>query len=200
LVGTPNGMTIGPDGALWFAERLGNKIGRITTAGAISEFPLPMPDSGPGGITTAGPDGTLWFTEFLGNKIGRITATGEFSEFLLPTPNSGPFGITVGSDGAVWFTETRGNKIGRLTTTEEFSEFPLPMPNDGRLAPVGITVGSDGAVWFTERDKIGRIGHIDEDVKADVQTFHWERWILSLATVASLGIIIAGRLKRLHLH
>jgi streptogramin lyase len=94
-------------------------------------------------------------------------------------------------------TEFLGNKIGRITTTGEFSEFPLPTPDSG---PCGITVGSDGAVWFTERDKIGRIGQIDEDIKTDIQTFHWERWILSLAIVASSGIIIAGRLKRLHLH
>jgi streptogramin lyase len=29
----PNGITAGPDGALWFTEAAANKIGRITTAG-----------------------------------------------------------------------------------------------------------------------------------------------------------------------
>jgi streptogramin lyase len=33
----PLGITPGPDGALWFTENEGNKIGRITTAGAITE-------------------------------------------------------------------------------------------------------------------------------------------------------------------
>ena len=47
-------------------------IGRITPGGAITEFPLPSPGSGPAGIA-AGPDDNLWFTEQLGNKIGRIT-------------------------------------------------------------------------------------------------------------------------------
>jgi virginiamycin B lyase len=236
----------GPDGALWFTELSGNKIGRITTAGAISEFLIPTPNSGPFGIT-AGPDGALWFTEHAGNKIGRITTTGEFSEFVIPTPNSRAFGITAGSDGAVWFTEYFGNKIGqitttgtvtefllipvaprglvytgiadgpdgalwfgitkapnsigRITTTGEFSEFVIPTPS-GNPFGVGITVGSDGALWFTELEigRIGRIGRIDEDVKADLQTFHWERWILYLEIVASSGIIIiARRLKRFHL-
>src|SRR6266542_1796170 len=44
----PFGITIGSDGALWFAEGDGNMIGRITTAGEISEYPLPTADSNPG--------------------------------------------------------------------------------------------------------------------------------------------------------
>ena len=39
-----------------------NQIGRITTAGVITEFPIPTAGSGPAGIA-AGPDGNLWFTE-----------------------------------------------------------------------------------------------------------------------------------------
>ena len=37
----PIDITAGPDGALWFTEYGGNKIGRITTSGNITEFPLP---------------------------------------------------------------------------------------------------------------------------------------------------------------
>ncbi len=73
----PNGITQGPDGALWFTEGLSNKIGRITTAGTITEFSIPKRDHNkfpsPTGITQ-GPDGALWFTEHNGNRIGRITA------------------------------------------------------------------------------------------------------------------------------
>jgi len=36
--GEPSVITAGPDGNLWFTERDGNQIGRITTSGAISEF------------------------------------------------------------------------------------------------------------------------------------------------------------------
>jgi hypothetical protein len=37
----PIGITTGPDGALWFNEYSGNKIGRITTAGVVTEFSTP---------------------------------------------------------------------------------------------------------------------------------------------------------------
>ena len=49
-----------------------SKIGRISTSGTITEFPVPTSDSSPYGIT-AGPDGNLWFTEAGGNKIGTST-------------------------------------------------------------------------------------------------------------------------------
>jgi len=48
-----------------------NNIGRITTAGMITEFPVPTAGSAPRDITT-GPDGNLWFTEYLGNKVGVL--------------------------------------------------------------------------------------------------------------------------------
>ena len=56
----PFGICVGPDHNLWFAERNANAIGRITTAGVITEFPLGPPVATPLGIV-AGPDGNLWF-------------------------------------------------------------------------------------------------------------------------------------------
>ncbi len=40
-------ITSGPDGALWFTELGGNAIGRITTAGQISQYPLPTSAASP---------------------------------------------------------------------------------------------------------------------------------------------------------
>jgi hypothetical protein len=54
----PEGVTAGPDGALWFTNY--NSIGRITTAGVVSNY-TGTGISHPDGITT-GPDGALWFT------------------------------------------------------------------------------------------------------------------------------------------
>jgi virginiamycin B lyase len=54
----------GRDGALWFTEPGINAIGRIITAGVISEF----------AILTVDPDDPLWFTE-QPDRIGRIAVT-----------------------------------------------------------------------------------------------------------------------------
>jgi virginiamycin B lyase len=155
----PKSIAAGPDGALWFTEFSGNKIGRITTGGVITEFSLPKAGSTPY-VITAGPDGALWFVELNGDNIGRITTAGVITEFPILTGNSRPSGITVGPDGALWFTEfsnssPTGNTIGRITTSGVITEFPL----DPGRRPSGITVGPDGALWFTEfnANNIGRI-------------------------------------------
>ena len=41
----PGGIVAGPDGALWFYETGSNRIGRITTGGQISEYPIPTADA-----------------------------------------------------------------------------------------------------------------------------------------------------------
>src|SRR5438105_1035777 len=43
----PIGLASGPDGNIWFAELVGNRIGRVTPTGAIVEFPLPTANSQP---------------------------------------------------------------------------------------------------------------------------------------------------------
>ncbi len=153
----PLDITAGPDGALWFTDLAFsgnftvNGIGRITTAGTITEFATPTASTLPPAGITAGPDGALWFTELDATKIGRITTGGTVTEFSLPTAGTEPAGITAGPDGALWFTEFE--RIGRITTGGAITEFPLAP----HITPVDITAGPDGALWFTESNKIGRI-------------------------------------------
>jgi len=64
------------DGNVWFTEQIGNKIGRITTGGTFTEFPVPTAACQPQGVAS-GPDGNIWFTEQTGSKIGRITTGGK---------------------------------------------------------------------------------------------------------------------------
>ena len=61
----PNFIVAGPDGNLWFTEITANKIGRITTDGAITEFPVPTRQASLQGIA-AGPDGNLWWDGVFG--------------------------------------------------------------------------------------------------------------------------------------
>ena len=148
----PTNITLGPDGNLWFT-RDGGMVGRITTAGAVTQFPVP---SGLGTLAiTAGPDGNLWFTE-AGGMIGRITPGGVVTEFPVNSPIGQLGGITAGPDGNLWFAEGGSNKIGRITTAGVVTEFAIP---GGNPVPVGIATGPDGNLWFTESlgNAIGRI-------------------------------------------
>jgi streptogramin lyase len=150
-------IATGPDGNLWFAEDTGNRIGRITPSGTVTEFNVPTAHSNPEGIT-AGPDGNLWFTEYTFDKIGRITPAGIVTEFATGiTPGSSPNGITAGPDGNLWFTEDSGNRIGRITPSGTVTEFSSGITAFSR--PFGIAAGADGNLWFTEYsgNRIGRI-------------------------------------------
>ena len=126
-------ITSGPDGALWFTGLLPgqsgmvNAIGRVTTSGTLSGFPVPSvpaPFAVFSGGITAGPDGALWIPD-LGNQTSnptiptrllRTTLAGVFAQYDLPT-FSGPDSIVTGPDGALWFTETSNMKIVRLVPT-----------------------------------------------------------------------------------
>ena len=145
----PGGITVGTDGNLWFTEFFVGKIGRITTAGVVTEFDA----AGNPQFITVGSDGNLWFTEQSVSKIGRITTSGtNFTEFPTLTPTS-LIGVATGSDGNVWFVED--SSIGRITMGGVVTEFPIPTPS----ASLQIAPGPDDALWFTEFNaaQIGRI-------------------------------------------
>jgi virginiamycin B lyase len=138
------------NGALWFVGPSG-AIGRITTTGAVSAFPVADAPVAGNQIVT-GSDGALWFTT-PDNKIGRLTTTGAETTYVLPDTSGSLGGITAGPDGALWFTETPNvpppgdQKIGRITTAGVITEFPLPSPAGKDLGQ--IIVGPDNALWFT---------------------------------------------------
>jgi probable HAF family extracellular repeat protein len=117
----PYGLTAGPDGNLWFVEYnalnqcpdpvrcgLGNNVGKITTAGMITEYPVPTSLSGPIQIVT-GPDGNLWFTELLGNNIGRVNIAPS-------SPTITDLGILSGGTASeAWAVNNLGQVVGQST-------------------------------------------------------------------------------------
>jgi virginiamycin B lyase len=161
----PLDIAAGSDGALWFVEQSADKIGRISTSGTITEFPLTGSFSNscsgtsraPNSITT-GPDGALWFTEFCANKIGRITTSGAITQYAIPFTGP-PTDITAGPDGALWFVGL-DQSLGRITTDGMFTELPIDNVGTNPLSD-GIVTGPDNALWFTSRnDRIGRFDPI----------------------------------------
>ena len=149
---SPDGITAGPDGNMWFANISGNSIGRITATGAVTAFTgtgINQPED-----VTAGPDGNLWFTNYGNSSIGRITPTGTVANFAAATINH-PFEIAAGPDGNLWFTNKGNNSIGRITPTGTVANFT----GMGISGPSGIAAGADGNLWFANQgnNTIGRI-------------------------------------------
>jgi streptogramin lyase len=161
LGSVPDKITTGPDGKLWFSEYGGNRIGRIDTAGNLTEFS--NAGGSPQGIT-AGPGG-LWYTATGSNTVRQIGTDGSFGAvYTIPTPSSGPSDIILGPDGKIWFTESdpiNANKIGALNPSVPpgqagaISEYPTAAGSE----PSGIISTTGGILWFTEpgTNAIGRI-------------------------------------------
>lgn len=151
--GYPLGIVAGADGAMWFVESTGNRLGSIDPgaadpAASITEYPLPTANSFPTDIA-AGPDGLLWFTEQSSDQIGRFAASSDplasLDEF--PTaPGSSPFTITAGPDGAMWTVFGGTERAARVSTAGAVT-VTFDIAAAGGLAE-GITTGPDGRLWF----------------------------------------------------
>ena len=161
--GNPAPMRIaaGPDGAMWFTNNNSGYIGRISTTGLISQYPIPITPACPQGVTGGAADGNLWFVTACGNSaspggyIGRVTTAGVITEYPSPNKSSQLEEITKGPDGNLWFTDGGTNSIGRVITPTTSSGaanillFPMPA---GNSYPGGITAGPDGKLWIAKSD------------------------------------------------
>ena len=111
------GITPGPPESrtMYFTETATNKIGRITSTGAVTEWVIPTAASGTKFLVN-GPDDLIYFTETASNKIGILNpTTGTFQEVSAGiTPNAGLARLYVLSDGAVWFIEKNSNKLATI--------------------------------------------------------------------------------------
>jgi streptogramin lyase len=151
----PVGITSGPDGNLWFTSQSQNMIGRITTSGSVTLFPL---DAGTQPVDiTAGPDGNLWFTSPSRSSIGRITTSGAVKVFPAggtPSDILGTNGITAGPDGNVWYVLPGNDLIGKITPDGTVTTYAA-----GGTQPGTITAGPDGNLWFgaAPQEMIGQI-------------------------------------------
>ncbi len=143
-------------GDIWFGE-YGGRVGRLTSAGALTIYPrgAPMNECGecdPDHIAAA-PGGGVWMA---GGAVGlgRVSPEGVYS-IIWSGLDEQAGDITAGPDGAMWITLPDGGLIGRVSPAGEIVTF-----GTGRgLAPSAIVAGPDGALWFTEpeRERIGRI-------------------------------------------
>ena len=148
----PGRITAGPDGNLWFGEStrggMPRKIGRITTAGSVVDFPIEEGHVVDVNDITAGPDGNIWFTQADidggHSAVNRMTPTGVLTRFptapVFPGPFpsfTGPFGITAGPDGNLWVTLNEVNSIAQFTPRGELSISMLMCSFQLRVQPIG---------------------------------------------------------------
>jgi len=123
------GITVGPDANLWFTDLRNAAIGRITTAGVITETPVPGSPHAPVGITT-GPDKNIWFTDEgatmsfnpAKNAIGTLTLSGTVKPSPNPSPSPPDSGNPPTDPG------TSPTRPGNPTKPPRLPVTPVPLP------------------------------------------------------------------------
>ncbi len=140
LPGVPAGTTVGPNGALWFADTTNDDADWIhPDTGDITGYPV---NAGrPGAITTAS-DGNLWIGTTLPALV-RMSVAGQTTPIPeIAVPPAANNAIVAGPDDAVWYIS--GTSLYRQDLTAGLSVYPVPVAHGG---PVSLTIGSDSNVW-----------------------------------------------------
>ena len=144
----PGDIAAGPDGDLWFVDQ--GRIGRITTAGVISQVALP------GGVVAVsivgGGDGNVWFAG--GPTIGRVTPGGTVTTFTAPgITEAGD--IVLGADGNLWARTGSPSTLASVSAAGAITVVPASgLEASGSLAAV-----PGGGLWFGDvaRDVVGQV-------------------------------------------
>ena len=152
-VGNPAGITVGPDNALWFSEANSTRIGRMTTDGALTDFPGPLTAGGVYGIAT-GPDGALWIANQDSSSIARLTPAGVAGASI-PTPGGRPIQVTLGADHNIWFTQNGRDAIGRVGATGPVTQFPVDTTAPkAKITTKGTPTGARATVRCSEACRV----------------------------------------------
>jgi virginiamycin B lyase len=73
-INDPQRIITGPDGGLWFVNRLNRDIGRFTVTGTFTYYRILTSGLNDNLAITTGPDGTIWYSDGSNNTKGEIAA------------------------------------------------------------------------------------------------------------------------------
>jgi streptogramin lyase len=147
----PTSITVGPEGDLWFTERAfhiytGDEyrafVGKISPAGAVTEYAFPALSGVTPTAITAGPDGNLWVGSSSNGLVSKVTPSGGITDYKLPV-ESAVDSITSGPEADLWLDG--GTTLKRMTTAGVVTaEYPID------AAGGQITTGPEGDLWVAD--------------------------------------------------
>ena len=152
-------IVAGPDGALWFNEQNGFAVGRITTTGAVTEFPIPRASysaNGDGPTTIVSSGGNLWTLANVGSTIDAVSTAGVVTQ-LYGNLNQSATNLAPDSAGGVWATSLTGAGGGSVSGGLFRVDPPRGVVRNyrnpqfsGQFQPVPLVAGPKGTAWFAD--------------------------------------------------
>jgi streptogramin lyase len=145
----PNGVTVAPDGSVWFGEQSVAGVGHFYPVnGTLVEYAWPFNYKAP--PSTAGFcgnksdiwgvalwNGKVWVADTTGNQlVGLDPSTGQFSTIAIPTSTSYPYTMTPGPNDTLWIAELFSGRIGEVSANGTVRQYSLPGGSNAEPAQV----------------------------------------------------------------
>ena len=168
----PYGITVAPNGNIWFAENNATNAGKIGSFTPVASGVLAAGSINEYAITGKAPHlivadklGNIWFSEGFSGHIGEYTTTGNAVDYPValgvcptpPLPCSGVHisGMAVDSKNFVWFDDSLSNRVGYLNPADG-TYVTMNMINPPvDVAPHthdGLIVDANDNVWISEQN------------------------------------------------
>ncbi len=144
----PYGITVTPDGGVYYASLAGNHIARIDPAtGSATPIDPPTPGQGARRVWSDSA-GRVWVSEWNAGQLGVFDPRhGTWREWKLPGAKPQAYAVYVDDRDKVWVTDFANNAIVRFDpSTEQFTSFVLPES----AASVRQLLGRVGEIWGAE--------------------------------------------------
>jgi virginiamycin B lyase len=144
----PYGITVTPDGVVWYASLAGNHIARVDPVSGAATVVEP-PTAGQGARRVwSDSRGRVWVSEWNAGKVAvHDPAAGSWAEWALPGEKPQAYAVYVDDRDIVWLSDFGANTLVRFDVTDQsFKSFPLP----GKPGNVRQILGRPGEVWAPE--------------------------------------------------
>jgi virginiamycin B lyase len=142
----PYGITVTPNGEVFFASLAGSYVGRIDRTHPAQIFAIDPPTKGQGARRVwSDSKGMIWVSEWNAGQVGRYDPkTEQWKEWKLPnSARPQAYAVFVDDKDIVWLSEWTSSSIVRFDpATETFTSYPYA-PNGG----VRQLHGRPGEVW-----------------------------------------------------
>lgn len=144
----PYGITVTPQGAIYFASLAGSFVGRIDMGtGAATVLQPPTANQGARRVWSDS-RGRIWVSEWNVGKVALYDpGPGGWKEWRLPGARPMPYAVYVDDQDMVWLSDWGANAFVKFDPARETFEV-LPFPTAG--AGVRQILGRPGEVWGAE--------------------------------------------------
>lgn len=150
----PYGITVTPDGMVYYASLAGSYVGRIDPqTGEVTVLEPPTSNQGARRVWSDSL-GHVWVSEWNSGQVSVYAPEHDgWKEWKLPGSNAQTYAVYVDDQDMIWLSDFGANAIVRFDPgAEQFTVYELPSPD----AAVRQILGRPGEIWGAESgvDKI----------------------------------------------